>query len=184
MQTQEIWKDIIGFEGLYQISNHGRIKSLERTVMRKDGFATTVKESIKFPSIMNTGYYMITLYKNNIAKYCTMHRLLAIHFIPNPENKPYINHIDGSRDNNSLKNLEWCTQSENMQHAMRSGVMKEQFKSGFAHQLCKLTPEDVRGIKKLRAEGKTLKIIGELYNISGRHASGIARGETHNNITI
>ena len=116
---EEIWKDIRGYEGLYQISNLGRIKSLPKWRV-KYGYG----EIILKQSIGKKGYKVISLNKNKKRKQYKVHRLIAEAFIPNPENKPQINHIDGNKLNNDINNLEWCTQNENIQHAYNTGLYK------------------------------------------------------------
>lgn len=110
----EIWRDIKGYEGLYQISNLGRVKSLPKRHSHKETY-------ILKPSCIK-GYLRVFLTKNNVSKSTSIHRLLAIEFIDNPENKPYVNHIDGNKSNNDIKNLEWCTQKENCIHAIKTGL--------------------------------------------------------------
>ena len=121
--NKEIWKDVIGYEGLYQVSNHGRIKSLKFN-----------KERILKPGLNNTGYFIVNLFINNKSKIYKIHRLIAIHFVPNPVNKPQVNHKDGNKLNNHVDNLEWCTRSENMKHAWKNGlcenVRKKAIKQG------------------------------------------------------
>ena len=107
---EEIWKDIKEYEGLYQVSNLGRIKSLPR-----NGTVQVVK--ILNPCKDTYGYLRIKLSKNNKAKKYQVHRLVAQAFIPNPENKPQVNHLDGNKLNNYYKNLEWCTNGENQIHS-------------------------------------------------------------------
>lgn len=122
----EIFKDIEGFEGYYQISNLGRIKALRRKVkspIRHNKYVYK-KERIRYATKNSLGYYNLKLYKKGIKRGFPLHRLLAIAFIPNPENKPFINHIDGNPSNNKIENLEWCTQSENIQHAYNIGRKK------------------------------------------------------------
>lgn len=120
----EIWKDIIGYEGYYQISNQNRVKSLSRSVRKNDSYTPyIIPEKIMACAIGSTGYYMVVLEKNKVKKLWKVHRLIAIHFIPNPNNKPNINHIDANRRNNRIENLEWCTQSENIKHAYNIGTM-------------------------------------------------------------
>ncbi len=120
----EEWKDIIGYEGYYQISNFGNVKSLERRIeagISRRGFRL-IKERILKPRIDNLGYYGILLSFNNIKRGFRIHRLVGIHFIHNPENKTTINHIDGIKTNNHISNLEWNTYSENNQHAFDLGL--------------------------------------------------------------
>ena len=118
MNKKEIWKDIKNYEGLYQISSYGRVKSLER----KDGIGRNIKERILKPGINTKKYFFISLSKNNNQKTYVIHRLVALHFIPNSLNKPQVNHIDSDKSNNYIDNLEWCTHSENIQHAWKNGL--------------------------------------------------------------
>ena len=106
---EEIWKDIEGYEGLYQISNKGRVKSL------KWG-----KERILKPGITSSGYLKVLLCKNGMIKHIKIHRLVANAFITNPENKPQVNHKDENKFNNSVNNLEWSTAKENNNFGTRN----------------------------------------------------------------
>ena len=113
----EIWKEIIGYEGLYQISNLGRAKALAR-----EYYSGKTKSSKKFTKerIMPLGshvYHGVYLCKTGIVKRVEIHRLVAIYFIPNPMNKPCVNHKDGNKYNNHFNNLEWVTHKENSTHA-------------------------------------------------------------------
>lgn len=101
MNEVEIWKDIPEYEGLYQVSNLGNVKSLFRN-----------KERILKPGIIN-GYYQVNLRKINSNKWYRIHRLVASVFIPNHDNKPHVDHINGIRNDNRSENLRWCTQKEN-----------------------------------------------------------------------
>lgn len=115
---KEIWKDIKGYEGLYQVSNFGRIKSLERVAKsNKFGGVRTIKEAILHPTDNGNGYKIVGLRKAGRRKNCYIHRLVALAFIPNPNNLKYINHIDYDRENNKVSNLEWCTQKENVNYS-------------------------------------------------------------------
>lgn len=109
----EIWKDLTGYIGIYQVSNNGRIKSLSRKIVRKNGQIAIVKEKILKSKKDRYGYFFIVLSNNNIRKTILVHRLVAAAFIPNPENKPCIDHIDGDRANNHADNLRWVTVKEN-----------------------------------------------------------------------
>ena len=111
---EEIWKDVQGFEGYYQISNLGNVKSLERTIIRSDGVVQTRKERIMNKRTSTDGYYIAKFNINHHSTSIAIHRLVAIHFIPNPDNKPYIDHINGIRFCNYVWNLRWCTQFENL----------------------------------------------------------------------
>lgn len=118
----EIWKDIPGYEGKYQASTLGRIKSLPKKVACRGGYRTTTERIMKIHEKYRGGspcYLSVDLGKGNSH---TIHRLVAITFLPNPKNLPQINHKDGNKWNNRLENLEWCTGSENMQHAYKIGL--------------------------------------------------------------
>lgn len=104
----EVWKDISGFEGIYQVSNFGRVKRIGSGRGAKCGI-------LKHKS--NTPYDRVLLYKNNCPTTKYVHRLVAEAFIPNPDGKPQVNHMNGDRKDNRVENLEWCTQKENAVHS-------------------------------------------------------------------
>lgn len=106
---KEIWKDIKGYEGLYQVSNLGRVKSLERV----DAMNKKVDAKIMSQTDNGNGYLYISLHKNGKRKVMGVHRLVALTFIPNPNNKPQVNHIDEDKTNNRIDNLNWMTGKEN-----------------------------------------------------------------------
>lgn len=111
----EEWVDIVDYEGYYQISNYGNIKSLSRKVLRGTYFLTIPEKKIK-SFINNRGYKVVTLHKNKITKSFLIHRLVAQAFIDNPLNYPYVNHKDENPLNNNSTNLEWCTQKYNVNY--------------------------------------------------------------------
>lgn len=117
----EIWKDIQGFEGLYQISNNGRVKSLERLVNNKNG-KRIVKEKVLKNQINSKGYYSVVLRKQNKNITKEIHRMVAIAYINNDKNYSYVNHIDGNKKNNKISNLEWCDCQHNIREAYRLGL--------------------------------------------------------------
>ena len=108
---REVWEDIKGFEGLYQISNFGNVKSF-------------YKDKILKGRPDKDGYYRVCFYKNKKSKEMKIHRLVAQAFIPNPENFPQVNHIDGNKLNNCVSNLEWCTAKYNINHACKLGLFE------------------------------------------------------------
>jgi len=110
---QEIWKDIKDYEGIYQVSNLGNIKSFYKA-----------KENIKKPTLSNKGYLRVALSKNKKSKKFAIHRLVAKTFLPNPNNYLDVNHKDGNKLNNCVDNLEWCSRSYNISHAWRNKLTK------------------------------------------------------------
>lgn len=109
---QEIWADIRGYEGLYQVSNLGRVKSLERVTISKNGKRYTCQElCLRFGNIK--GYKFVVLRKDCKSHQVLVHRLVAQAFIPNPDNLPEVNHKDENPSNNCVENLEWCTHKYN-----------------------------------------------------------------------
>lgn len=112
---EEIWKDIKDYEGLYQVSNLGRIKSLDRII--KSGVSNSgyskINGKILKQKLGKDGYLSVQLWKKGKGKWFIAHRLIAIAFIPNPQNKPYIDHINTIRNDNRIENLRWATREEN-----------------------------------------------------------------------
>lgn len=115
----ELWKDISGYEGLYQISNLGNVKSLER--INRNG--RLVHERILIPSVGGSGYLQVNLSKDNKAKIHQIHRLVAMKYIDNPENKQQVDHIDNIKSNNCAKNLRWVTPKENMNNIITKNTL-------------------------------------------------------------
>jgi rRNA processing protein Gar1 len=124
---KEEWKAVKGFEGWYEISNAGRIKSINRTIVHKEdrfsiGKIQTVIGKIRKPCKNNKGYLTIQLFKNSKHHKRYIHRMVAESFIINDENKKEVNHKDGNPLNNNVENLEWVTKDENMKHALDNGL--------------------------------------------------------------
>ena len=116
----EIWLPIEGYENLYEISNLGRVRSLERTVIKKNGVRRKVSGKILKPRTNNSGYLMVRLYKNGIWRDFLLHRIVSTAFIPNPDKKLQVNHLSEDKTNNSVENLEWCTAKENNNYGTKN----------------------------------------------------------------
>lgn len=121
---QEIWKDIKGFEGHYQISNTGKVKSLARMRQSKNGSLSPLPEKLLKLKTNKSGYKCVHLRCMEYQCWPTVHRLVAEAFIPNPDNKPTVNHIDANKENNNIDNLEWRTHSEQMIHAVDNDLLE------------------------------------------------------------
>lgn len=167
----EIWKDIPGFEGLYQASNLGRIKSLERWYQSAN--LLKMPENIKTQRINHKGYLYLHLCKNGKKWATTVHKLIALTFIgEKPYPKVTINHIDANKLNNKVENLEYCSVKENIQHYRRE---VNDF-VGINHPMARLTETDVLNIRKEYTELKTKqKDIAAKYNITQVMVSRIIR---------
>lgn len=172
---EEIWKDIPGYDG-YQASNFGNIKVFVKG-----------KERILKSNLQSKGYRMVSVRpKANLV-----HRLVAFSFIPNPENKRYINHIDGNKQNNMVSNLEWCTNSENMKHAYMMGLInssesgngrgkdKCKRKSGSGRKIGSGRKSNMNNVDVLDIRSSKLKApeLAKIYNVSRPHICNIISGK-------
>ena len=116
--SKEIWRDVVGYEGLYQVSSMGRVKSLGRFIDNLVRGHYWQEEKILKPSKRINGYVGISLHKDGKAKNFNIHRLVAIAFIPNPNNLPQIDHINADKTNNNVNNLRWVTAKENINNPL------------------------------------------------------------------
>ena len=117
---EEVWRDVKGYEGYYQVSDQGRVKSLERTFINKSGRKRTVKERILKPAFDGWGYLIVTLCAGGKRKNLMVHRLVCEAFNDNRDEKPEVNHINEIKTDNRACNLEWCTRRENLNHGTRN----------------------------------------------------------------
>lgn len=118
----ETWKEIEGYEGVYEISNYGNVQSLNRTYVNKKGFIYKVKSKMLKPAKNKYGYLQVGLSLNCKISSFTIHTLVAKAFILNPNNKPTVNHKDGNKENNHTSNLEWATKSEQAIHSLEHNL--------------------------------------------------------------
>jgi hypothetical protein len=155
----EIWKDVMGYEGEYQISNTGKVKSL-----------ISKKKKILSAGINTSGYYQIRLRGKSVL----VHTLVGKHFVANRFNKPQINHLDSNKLNNNDWNLEWSTGVENIAHALKSGNIKR----GIGHNPnAKLSLEDIIYIKQNYKYGNGYK-LAQQFNITSANISSIVNNKT------
>ena len=152
----EIWRDVINYEGFYQVSNFARVRSFHKN-----------KIKILTPKPDMHGYFRVVLCKNGEKKNRLVHVLVAQAFIPNPEGKKQVNHISGDKSDNRAENLEWLTPSENIAHAFDMGLRK----SGCEHSRAKLLPEQIRDIRTNCVPGDSelgFKAFARKYNVTPR----------------
>lgn len=162
-----IWKQIKDYEGLYEISEDGNIRNK--------------KGSLKIVSPNKRGYKRVTLCKNGKEKIISIHRLVAEAFIPNPENKPQVNHINGIRSDNNVENLEWCTQSENQLHAFSTGLQKGNV--GESNGRSKITDLQAKEIRSLYNDNRASPAkLSKQFNVSPKTIRRIISSKTFNNI--
>ena len=158
---EEIWKGVI-YQGIdyswrFECSNLGRIRN-------------AINKHIYTPHKSGIGYFQICTTVNDKRKNIKVHKAVAESFIDNPNNLPVVNHKDGNKENNNVDNLEWVTQKENIQHAVRTGLMK----SGEKHHNVKLTDKEILEIRDLyRHKSYNQREIGEIYGVSRSHVSAI-----------
>ena len=161
--TQETWKDIKGYEGCYQVSDLGRVKSLERMI--QTGSNTYRRRERILSQGGNRTYLKVILCDNQDRKDYTVHRLVALSFLGNPPTKQHqVNHIDGNKLNNHVTNLEWVTVSYNNHHAWVTGLKNQ---DGEKNPQAKLKNSDVLNIKQmLSSKNYTNRYIAKMYSVS------------------
>lgn len=156
---KEIWKPIKGYEGYYEISSYGRLRSCDRIIVQGKNFLH-LKGRFMCPSICrSTGYYITTLSRNGIKKRKLLHRLIAKAFIPNPDNKPMIDHINGVRTDNGIENLRWCTNRENLTFPIAS-ENRIKCKAPISKKVAQIDRYTQKVIKVFRSTGEVHRQLG------------------------
>lgn len=178
-RDKEFWKDIQAYEGLYQISNFGRIKRLERESKYKHS-KRGLKEKIMVLNKNKHGYRFIKLVNDGLVKTHSVHRLVAIHFISNIENLPEVNHKDGDKNNNEHSNLEWCSRANNMNHAYENSLINQKGTNSF---WSKLNEEEVLEIRELYRGGTlTYDDIAAIFGVGPSTIGRVVRKEVYANV--
>lgn len=163
----EEWRPVVGWEGLYDVSSDGNVRSLDRQVLRRDGSAYLHKGRVLRPTLTNRGYPSVGLQAKGISKFVTVHRVVAVAFVPNPRGLEEINHIDGDKQNSRAGNLEWCSRQENCRHATQMRL----------NPVPKLTDEQVREVLARAKTERNWTAIARAVGTSRDTVSGIlARG--------
>ncbi len=182
----EVWKDIPNFEGYYQASTMGRIRSLDREIEKRDGRGG-IDRYVRLGKIFNLKYKKnrrytsVRLSKDGKTNSYAVHRIIAITFINNSENKPQANHINGIKSDNRVENLSWMTNSENVNHAIETGLNNSV--RGESHGSCKFKNEDITNMRNMYKTGNyTYKQIGLLFNATVARVSEIIRRKTWKHI--
>jgi len=178
MKNIESWNDVIGYEGVYKISKTGLVNRLPIKTKNGDNYHIC-KERLLINTLYNTGYYRVGLTKNGKQTKYYIHRLVAQAFIPNPENKEEVNHINGIKTDNRVENLEWCTISENSIHAYKLGLREAV--RGSKSTRTNLREKDVLDIRIL-ANTMTNTAISKIYNVTQPCISEIINRKTWTHI--
>lgn len=177
---EEVFVPVAGYEGYYEVSNFGRVKSVSRYVkMPRENQKPRLKQDIFLKQGVNpNGYNLVVLSKGNTPKTCVVHRLVATAFIENTFNKRCVNHIDGIKSNNTVDNLEWVTHSENNQHAYDIGLKKANPNLGVKHHNSIFTVENVHDIRKMLKEKKRAPYIAKKFGVTDSAIYAIKLGNT------
>lgn len=181
--VKEVWKDVKDYEGLYEVSDHGNVRVKDREVISRWGTEYVRPEKILSPDIDKDGYCVASLRKDSINKRFKIHRLVAMTFIPNPENKPTVNHKNGIKDDNCITNLEWMNHKEQRKHAEETGLFK--VVRGTQCRTSKLNEEKVREIKRLLFESDlTQKQIADKFEVSPGRITEIKNGKSWKHVQV
>ena len=171
----ETWRDIEGYEGIYQVSDLGNVRSVDRL----DAANHKIKGRAMRLSQRRTKYLQLSLSAEGKNKKHMVHRLVAQAFIPNPYSKSDVNHVNGVKDDNRLSNLEWCTHKENVDHAIRTGLFRPVGESGGN---AKLTEDDVQHIRWLAAEGVKQEVLAEEWGVTRSGIRHVVTGRTWSHV--
>lgn len=164
---QEVWRPVSGYEGRYEVSINGDVRSLERQKKNRGGTQRIPLRDMK-QRYNHKGYKVVHLSKDGTNAWVLVHRIVALAFVPNPHGKPQVNHIDGNKTNNSASNLEWVTNSENMRHAVANGLNNPAPMLMAAHSK-ETRAKIARSLQRLviRSDGKLYESVNEAAKDNG-----------------
>lgn len=178
---EEIWKSVVGYEGYYEVSNFGDVRSVDRTLSHKRGYEAHYKSKPCKQSYNTSKYLCVSLSKDNKQKFLAIHRLVAISFLGLHE-KLTVNHIDGNKENNRLENLEWISIEENLKHSWKSGLRDHLDTKGDLNGNKSLTGEQVIEIRRRLDNGETQYKLHKEYGVSKYCIHAIHRRRTWTHI--
>lgn len=167
-EKAEIWRPVVGYEGCYEISNLGNMRSLTRTVMR-GGLLALIQGLPLRLKVNKSGYLYVNISKVSKSKTFVVHRIVAKAFLPNPQNLPVVNHVDFNVKNNAASNLEWCSVGDNVRHAIHNNRFGTQ----------RLTIVQVLEIRDAYKAGDKPAALAALYDIGVRHVWRIGTGRSY-----
>lgn len=166
----EQWRDVKGYEGKYQVSNLGNVRSVDRTFTNSCGVIVTRKGMLLKPNLNRDGYLKVTMHKGGKVNTILIHRQVADAFIPNDKNYPQVNHKDGNKLNNNAANLEWCTALDNMHHAAEQGLRNK------ALEYAKSMRKPVIATNIETGEETFYRSVHEAEKIFGNHVTNVLKG--------
>lgn len=183
--TPEAWEPVAGYEGIYSVSDQGRVRSEDRHVNgNPNGGLRLLRGQVMKPQAWGSGYLTVRLAREGKARTCYVHHIVVAAFggpPPGPlgtRGDYQINHRDGDKQNNCASNLEYVLQGDNVRHAFRTGLQP----LGRSRAHTRLTDDDVRAVRKAVAAGDRLKEVGRRFGVTPEHVSLIARGKRRSNI--
>lgn len=177
---QETWKPVLGYEGHYEVSDLGRVRSTDTRINLASGRTRVRKGRVLAEQWTNRRYASISLARDGETNGARVHRLAAVAFVENPNSADEVNHIDGDRRNNAASNLEWVTRAQNNDHAISSGL-KIAVK-GVAHGMARLSEETVLAIRAKHSQGTSMYRLAKNYGVSIQTISAIVNRRSWSHI--
>lgn len=173
IENIEIWRDVVNFEGFYEVSNYGNVRSVDREIKYEDGRVYSYKSKILSFNNTKQGYYSAHLYKNCVRKNRKVHIIVAETFLPNPLGLTDVNHKDGNKLNNHVDNLEWTSRLQNMQHGFSTGLINN---TGTNHGNNIYSDEQIIHVKRLLVLRRPHKEIEAVTGVKKGTIEQISQG--------